>query len=51
MELKVEIAFDKLLHIVQQLPEDKLAILELELSRIREQQPKRKSLPIFSKCC
>jgi len=47
MELKVEIAFDELLHVVQQLPQDKLAILEQELSKIREQQPKKKELADF----
>jgi hypothetical protein len=33
MELKVEIGFDELLHVVQQLPEDKRAILKEELSK------------------
>jgi len=48
MELKVEIGFDELLHVVQQLPEDKRAILEQELSKIRE-QPKEVALTDFEK--
>ncbi|QEC74432.1 hypothetical protein [Mucilaginibacter ginsenosidivorax] len=48
MELKVEIEFDELLHAVQQLPEDKRAILEQELSKIRE-QPKKDEFTDFQK--
>ncbi|WP_184549718.1 hypothetical protein [Mucilaginibacter sp. FT3.2] len=48
MELKVEIEFDELLHVVQQLPEDKRAILAQELSKIRE-RPKEEELTDFQK--
>lgn len=46
MDLKEEIGFDDLLHAVQQLPEDKRAILKEELSKPTTQTGiKKKKLP------
>ncbi|MDN3582602.1 hypothetical protein [Mucilaginibacter flavus] len=48
MELKVEIAFDELLHVVRQLPEDKRAILKKELNK-KEVRYKEGELTDFQK--
>ncbi len=48
MKLKVEIAFDELLHVVQQLPEDKRAILKKELNK-KEVRYKEGELTDFQK--
>jgi hypothetical protein len=46
MELNVEIGFDELLHVIQQLPEDKRAILKKELNKKKE-HPKKEELTDF----
>jgi hypothetical protein len=48
MELNVEIGFDELLHVIQQLPEDKRAILKKELNKKKEQL-KKEGLTDFQK--